>query len=286
MPHSFRYLRAEYYEGDPAPARALRRYHVREQETAGLIATETSHPPRFTIPSHSHDLYSFYLVLEGSLTEFSDGTRHELDRNTLVFTPAGHIHRNSFDDAGGRCLLVELTSSWSAHLAAAGLGGVGPIVAREPELTRIGIQLYQEFRCPDRASSLAVEGLTLELLAAFARRRGLHQVNALPGWLRRARDLLHDRLMERLTLAELAGEVGVHPIHLLRAFRRRYRCSPAEYQRNLRVEHASRLLATTQRPLAEVAQATGFADQPHFSRVFKERTGLTPGQFRAMHAVG
>ena len=61
----------------------------------------------------------------------------------------------------------------------------------------------------------------------------------------------------------------------------RERCSPGEYQRRLRVEHAGRQLTTTRRSLAEIAAAAGFADQAHFSRVFKDQTGVTPTRFRA-----
>ena len=50
---------------------------------------------------------------------------------------------------------------------------------------------------------------------------------------------------------------------------------------HLRVARACQLLAERDRSLAEVAIATGFADQPHFSRVFRRLAGTTPGRFRA-----
>ena len=69
------------------PARGLRQYHLSEQEIAGLFATETCHPPLFNIPRHAHDLASFYVVLEGSLTEFYDRTRRDFGAYSIVFTP-------------------------------------------------------------------------------------------------------------------------------------------------------------------------------------------------------
>ena len=280
MTSHFRHLRAQYYDADPEPARALPGYHVRQQAAAGLIMTETRHPPRFHIPSHAHDLHSFYFVLGGALTEHSDTAPLPLDTWSLVFTPAGHIHRNAFHDGGGRCFLVELDGSWASRFAEAGLPLHDPMVLNEPGLPGLALGLHREFRDPDPLLPLAMESLALEVMAGLARAR----TEALaPLWLRRARELLHDRFAERITLAELAGAVGVHAVQLVRTFRKRYRHSPGEYQRRLRVDHASRQLATTRRSCAAIAQAAGFSDQPHFCRVFKRRTGMTPAEFRTRY---
>ena len=286
MATQFRHLRAQYYDEDPDRARRLRQYHVREQEIAGLHGTETRHPPLFNIPSHAHDLHSFYFVLDGTLTEFSGRARRELPTGSLVFTPAGDIHRNAFHDAGGRCFLVEFVPAWTRHLEHSGIALEGPLVANGGEVTRLALRLYREFRDTDQVSPLSVEGLALEMLAAWARQAEPVPEGSVPRWLRDARDLVHDRFTERIALAEIAKHVDVHPVHLARSFRKRYRCSLGEYQRRLRVDHAARELTTTLRPLAGIAVAAGFADQAHFCRVFKAHTGLSPARFRATFRVG
>ena len=283
MPTITRHLRAQYYD-TPIPAQELLRYHRSEQEMAGLFATETSHPARFEIPRHAHDLPSFYVVLEGSLTESCDHSRRDLGTSSVVFTPPGEIHSNVFHDAGGRCFLVELSSHWADRLEDSRLLPEKSFEAHGGELTWLTTRLYKEFRDVDTVSPLAVEGVALEILAAICRRSDpSDHVSAhhLPGWLRAARDLMRDRYSETMTLDDLAGQVGVHPVHLARTFRKRFRCSLGEYQRRLRVERASHELVATRRPLADIALIVGFADQAHFSRVFKARTGLTPGKFRA-----
>src|SRR5262245_1960808 len=279
-----KHLRAQYYEAS-VPVRGLRQYHLSEQEIAGLWGTETCHPPLFNIPRHAHDLASFYLVLEGSLTEFYDRNQRDLGTCSVVFTPPGEIHSNVFHNAGGRCFLVELTPHWTDRLAASGIKLETSIDTNNGELTRLASKLYKECRYVDKASALSVEGLALEILAAFARQTENAPAAYLPGWLRAARDLLHDRFSETIRLNEIAEQVGVHPVHLARVFHRRYGCSLGEYQRRLRVEHASRQLVATRRSLADIALAAGFSDQAHFSRVFKERTGLTPKKFRATFAL-
>jgi AraC family transcriptional regulator len=263
----------------------LRRYHVREHEAAGLIATETRHPPRFKLPSHSHDLPSFYLVLEGALTEIAEHTELTLNACTVVFTPPGHVHRNTFHDRGGRCLLVELTPSWKERFSLTGAALDRPLVTRGGELAYLGTRLYREFRHLDAVSPFAAEGIALEILAALIRQPGRPD-GRIAGWLGRARDLLHDRFADRLELAEIAGAVGVHPVHLARTFRKQYQCTPGEYQRKLRVQHAARELTTSRRAVAEIALSCGFADQAHFSRVFKRWTGWTPARYRDSFGLG
>jgi AraC family transcriptional regulator len=138
---------------------------------------------------------------------------------------------------------------------------------------------YDEFRCTDDVSALAVEGLTLELLAEGARRRtpgGSHP----PRWLQHVRDLLHEAFRQRLTLDGIAGSVGVHPAHLARVFRQLQGCTVGEYVRSLRIEYACHCLRTSDTALATLALAAGFSDQSHFSRVFKRQTGMSPAVFR------
>ncbi|TML40685.1 MAG: helix-turn-helix transcriptional regulator [Actinobacteria bacterium] len=98
--------------------------------------------------------------------------------------------------------------------------------------------------------------------------------------LRSAEELLRARLSDRLGLGELAETVGVHPAYLARAFRAHYGLSVGEYGRRLRLAWAAAELAGGETPLAEIATEAGFADQSHFTRVFKRHVGATPARYR------
>jgi transcriptional regulator GlxA family with amidase domain len=59
--------------------------------------------------------------------------------------------------------------------------------------------------------------------------------------------------------------------------------SPHRWQMNLRVLEAQEMLRDGKRSQADVALATGFAEQSHFSRVFKEVVGVPPGVWQRAH---
>jgi AraC family transcriptional regulator len=131
-------------------------------------------------------------------------------------------------------------------------------------------------------SAIAIEGLFLEILAEAAR----HNLNAssgkVPKWLDQARQFLQANFSDSFTIDSVASLVGAHPAHLARSFRRHYGCTIGEYTRQLRIEFACRKLSSTDAALAEIASASGFYDQGHFSRTFKRLTGITPARFREL----
>jgi AraC-like DNA-binding protein len=94
-----------------------------------------------------------------------------------------------------------------------------------------------------------------------------------------AKSVLSERLAERVTLVELAEQAGVSRSHLSRAFRASEKLPPHRYQNQLRVQLAKEMLLDGGSP-GDVAVETGFSDQSHFSRVFREFTGATPVQYQ------
>jgi AraC family transcriptional regulator len=132
----------------------------------------------------------------------------------------------------------------------------------------------------DAASPLVIEGLVLELLAEASRKSLRRPDRQLPQWLYQAKELLHERFSESLTLSSISKALGIHPVHLSREFHKQFGSTIGEYLRQLRIEYACRQISTSNTPLARIALAAGFWDQSHLGRVFKERFGMTPSEYR------
>jgi transcriptional regulator GlxA family with amidase domain len=97
---------------------------------------------------------------------------------------------------------------------------------------------------------------------------------------RRVRVFIEAHLERTIALSELAGIARLSIGHFARAFRQSEGVSPHDYLMQRRVARAQDLLCSTDLPLSEIAIASGFADQSHFSRRFKECLGITPSRYR------
>jgi transcriptional regulator GlxA family with amidase domain len=101
-----------------------------------------------------------------------------------------------------------------------------------------------------------------------------------PWQLRRVTDFMRDNLPDTLLLAQLAAISGLSPSHFGRAFKGSTGLPPHRWYLTLRIERARAMLTDAGASLADVACATGFADQSHFTRVFSKIVGMSPGAWR------
>lgn len=90
-------------------------------------------------------------------------------------------------------------------------------------------------------------------------------------------------LSRRVEIDRLAAAAHLSRSQFLRRFKRRYGVPPVVYQTRLRLEAAEALLTLTDRSASAIAEELGFGELSYFSRVFKQRCGISPGAFRKLH---
>ncbi|WP_131741333.1 helix-turn-helix domain-containing protein, partial [Actinomadura roseirufa] len=127
-------------------------------------------------------------------------------------------------------------------------------------------------------------GAAPELAAALARLFRGHARDAgapAPGSpvVRILRDYLDRHYAAPVSLGDLASLAGVSRATLVRRFHADLGMPPHEYLVSRRID-AARALIRSDRPLPEIAQLTGFADQSHLHRHFTRIVGVTPGRYR------
>ncbi len=103
------------------------------------------------------------------------------------------------------------------------------------------------------------------------------------GRVARAVALFRERLGEKITVAQVAREVGISVNQLERLFRKTLGEPPQHSLLRIRTERAGRLLRETHTSMAEIAQTCGFYDQAHFSRAFASAHGCSPLAYRRRH---
>lgn len=101
-------------------------------------------------------------------------------------------------------------------------------------------------------------------------------------YVRRAMDYISLHYSEKIRIADLADEIGVNRSYLTRSFQNSIGCSPKEYLVNIRMEKAKSFLRKTNMPVGAISNAVGYEDQLAFSKVFKQRCGMSPRHYREM----
>lgn len=251
---------------------------VRSADVNGFTLAELGFPPGFVQDAFEPELPYLALVLEGSLEKSFQSRAVTLGRGSALTMPVGAAHGAVFGPEGARIVIVKprnaSTRAARSFRRLAELRGDG--------FSWLAWRLAGELRASDAAAPLAAEGFALELLAAAGREAEPEQrrTGPRPRWLSSAEELLRSRIDECVRLGDLASAVGVHPAHLARSFRAHYGVSIGEFGRQVRLAWAARELARSDRPLCSIASRAGFADQSHFTRLFKKYVGVTPARYR------
>jgi len=189
-----------------------------------------------------------------------------------------------------RYLRVSIDPVHLSRLISPSLEALEPVRLRRtyavqsPQMAHLMLTLQDEADSHNASGLATVEAVTTALGHLLVRHAGIEQPRPvrIRGGLsgaakRRVLELIAAALDARLSIERLAREVGLSPAHFARAFKETMGRAPHQYLLALRLERARRLLETTQATLSDIAQRTGFADQAHFTRLFKRVFGTTPG---------
>ena len=151
----------------------------------------------------------------------------------------------------------------------------------------IGASLLEALRRANETNQLFIDHMMLALTAHVAQTYGglqsISETNrgGLAPWqVKRACERLEADLGAKLSLEQIAAELGLSVSHFSRAFRSSTGLPPHQWLLRQRVEAAKRLMAVRDLSLSEVAISAGFAHQSHFTRVFSAVVGVSPGAWR------
>lgn len=234
--------------------------HIREWRGGPFHAELIVAPAGTSLVGHTHDRRHALAVLQGGVAD--DGRPYAAGQARI--SPAGDPHFVRFL-AASLCLLVTvdddrwlsgLAERWSGTLPWRGLREIAPALGD-------------------------LQALVASLMNAIHRAEDVIMASAPPPWLQETRHAIFTgALTPRRNTTAIARDAGVSREHFARAFQRHYGTSFVTFRRHQQVKAACRLLSDRAWPLAEIALASGFADQSHMTRSFVRCLGVTPAAAR------
>jgi AraC-like DNA-binding protein len=236
-------------------------------------------------PRHWHDEIYLCAILEGAAYLDFPGTSVSTPRGTLAMVPSGEVHANRKLGCTFRCIFMEIKALQSAaeqfvEQTIPGLNFRTTVIDDAGTMASF-LRLHRLLEKP--SSRL---GRDHSLLVFLHRLLARHSTASIPlaragnedSAVRRSKKFLDEHYADRVPLHELARLTGLSPYHLNRSFCRKIGMPPHAYQLQVRIARAKSALRTGS-SIARVALAMGFADQSHFTRVFKRLVGDTPARF-------
>ena len=244
------------------------------------------HPAEnLTFPLHLHKQLELVYVLKGAIRVQVDDRRRTMRERELAVIFPNCVH--SYESAGDSRVLLMIFD--------AGLAGdfsdllfqqlpQDPFLAPEqlhPDvLYLLSGFLRDGWQTPEKR---LLKGYLAVMVGRLLERLPLRAPDA-----GRNTDLVHRALYdlsrhftEPFSLDRIAGRLGFSKYYLSRCFSRYTGCSLNQYVNSLRIGYARQLLESSRLSMAEVAAASGFESPCTFYRLFRSRTGMTPGQYRA-----
>lgn len=99
--------------------------------------------------------------------------------------------------------------------------------------------------------------------------------------LKTAADYIEKHLSDTtLNNTVLANEMRISEVYFRRLFKKSFGVTPKQFILEIRIKKAKQLLGSNEKNITEISELCGFSSVYHFCRAFKEKTGLTPSEFR------
>jgi AraC family transcriptional regulator len=164
------------------------------------------------------------------------------------------------------------------------LEGIG---IRDPMISALAARMVDELANPGPCSGMLGTSIAMSLAMQLLSRHStlrpaakIARIDMPPHKVRAAVEFIETHLAEELSVESIAEAIGMSPFRFARGFAKGTGLSPHQFLLNRRIEHSKDLLQSSNREIVDIARATGFASQSHFTSVFRRRCQVTPLAYR------
>lgn len=262
-------------------------WHIKYWRVQQLDDLELLHAANmsYEYPPHLHEEHSIALVLQGAEITTCRGKSHTALPGSLLLIDEEEVHASRSVSVEYRA--IKIRSKTLDEIArelfrqSPGRPWFPNLIVKDALLFRllltVHLKLEQNDSALEQASEL-ISAIGLLLTRQHTDQIILPTLGKEPRYVKLVREYLKANYAKNVSLADLTSMTNLSPFYLLRVFRNQVGCPPHEYQTQVRIAHARKLIREG-KPISDVALETGFFDQSHFSRKFKRIVGVPPGQY-------
>ncbi|WP_294147453.1 AraC family transcriptional regulator [uncultured Clostridium sp.] len=212
---------------------------------------------------HAHSYAHILLPLRDSLTLQLDGINHSVTNQHLAFVPPDKFHHCFKTDE------VIIMNIPAPMIKESDLAMLSQCVC--VKVTELLVPLVELIKSEVRQNP---ESDRLRYLYFYLYEKLIEHHNY------KSLVYIHEHFGEKITVAELARLENYNITYFTEWFHKKMGCTPNQYVRNLRIEKAKELLATTQYRIIDIAVQVGYANNASFTKAFKEQENCSPAFYR------
>ncbi|MBQ9806309.1 MAG: AraC family transcriptional regulator [Clostridia bacterium] len=288
-----------------------RSYHLNPIEnrhtfdiSAFVCAYDFASKPPFVPCWEQYDFSQIFLVLEGSGTYTTQENSFPLSPGMMFYRPAGQRSIYEWDTEKVKFGIISFVCSSPAM----SVFEKAPVFLQESErstlldVIKAGVHICEPLRndqpfvgmqykpgTPDAVLDFIRASLERFFAMLYCRIMGFDLLREQTEKSNSHRDSTHlvenvkqylaEHLSSQPSVKEICAVFGISQTALMKKFRAQTDKGLMEYFNDLKIREAKRLIRTTPKSFTEIADALGFSSVNYFSKVFKQKTGLTPTEF-------
>lgn len=252
-------------------------------EKYGFVCFKQVFPAGRTFPLHWHDFIEFEFVVSGKAKHVLNDEEYILKR--------GSAHILNYYDFHELTILEDIVL-YCIHFD---INMLSPKILHllqyknfrcefdELETTRITdriLELLAETEATDTLRDIMIKNLINELTIAVIRKSSPAQIEPAPMPIQQAVSYLNEHFSEKITLEKMAQDLSFSANYIGKLFKSQMKCSFNDYLNTLRLKHACHLLTSSNMPIKEIADASGYNSIEYFMYAFKKKMMMTPGEYR------
>jgi AraC-like DNA-binding protein len=243
-----------------------------------LCMSVAQYAPNVKLSNHAHERGEICLLVQGQYSERIGTQTIEYHPFHSAYHPPGFEHSLAVSGRGMRFLSLSFDGALfqDVDFYKLDLALLKDLSGRRHTWNLLNLFRMMPSLLPIETEAAAV-GIILDIVSTA--KKLLPERRSLSA----AREFIFDHYKSNLTLTEVAQAVRLHPAYLGQLFIKEMKQTLGDYVNDLRVRAAAEELSCGTLSLAEIAMGNGFYDQSHFSRVFKQKVGISPGTFRLQH---